>query len=122
MEITVEKFEELLLKICSKETSSDPDGWTPENPLYGHCAVASVLAQLVFGGTLLRASLEQDPKFSHMRSHYVNKLPDETVIDFTKNQFGNAYPSMEFEKRTRTYVLENKQTHQRYSILAFRYF
>lgn len=121
--IGIEEFKKILPQICEQDTSSDPDNWTEENPLYGHCAVVSLLAQYIFGGELLRASLEPYPKFKHMRSHYFNALPDGTVIDFTAPQFGNEYPEgMQTEQRTRTYVLENQETHKRYNMLIHRYF
>lgn len=73
-EITPNTFKELLPTICNRETSQDPAGWTPENPLWGHCAVVCLAAQNLFGGELLRASLTEVPGFEHMRSHYWNTL------------------------------------------------
>lgn len=79
-----EGFKKLLPTICDKETSLDPDGWSSENPLLGHCAVVSLIVQNLFGGELLRASLA-GTEFAHMRSHYWNRLPDGTADDFTKS-------------------------------------
>ena len=116
-----ERFEELLGTICHRETSSDPNGWTEENPLWGHCAVVSLLAQDYFGGTLLRVSLAEVPEFAHMRSHYYNALPDGSVVDFTAPQFGGRYPGdLKAEERTRDHILSFPETKQRYILLAGR--
>ncbi len=121
-----EKFRELLPMVCSKETSSDPDGWTAENPLWGHCAVVSLVAQDFFGGKLMRASLEGTP-FAKMRSHYWNLLDpkgddsEACFQDFTMAQFGPNPPvGLEAEERTRAYLLGNKETKQRYKTLMLR--
>ncbi|MBI2108753.1 MAG: hypothetical protein HYT93_01040 [Parcubacteria group bacterium] len=106
---------------CTKETSASPDTWTPKNPLWGHCAAVSLVAQNMFGGTLLRVSLTDTP-FKAMRSHYFNKLPDGTVIDFTKEQFGKLYPSgLKTKTRTCGSILEHESTRNRYKKLALRF-
>lgn len=118
--LTVKKFKELLPTLCDRETSMDPDDWTPENPFLSHCAVVALLAQDVFGGVLLRASLE-NTEFAHMRSHYWNALPH-GVFDFTAAQFGEHYPAnLRAETRTREYVLSNPDTARRYALLAQRF-
>ncbi len=119
-DIDVGRFTELLPKICSPDTTLSPDGWTPENPHYGHCAVVSVLAQDIFGGSLLRGSLE-GTAYASMGSHYLNLLPDGSKIDFTASQFRGGYPALDLQERTRAYVLSNPKTAQRYKELAFRY-
>lgn len=117
--VTPEEFEKLLPRICGKETSSDPDGWTRKNPLWGHCAVVSLIAQDLFGGELFRASLEGTP-FAHMRSHYLNQLPTGKK-DFTAPQFGEHYPEgLATEVRDRAYVLSYSPTVERYILLAMR--
>lgn len=120
-QITQEKFKEVLPLICDKETSQDPNGWTQENPLWGHCAVVSLVAQNLFGGELLRGSLTEIPEFKHMRSHYWNKLADGNIEDFTKPQFGANYPhGLKAEARERSYVLSFPETVKRYKLLALR--
>ncbi len=119
-DITVDHFKELLPKICGPDTTLSADGWTSENPHYGHCAVVSTLAQDIFGGSLLRSSLE-GTLYASMGSHYINLLPDGTQIDFTAPQFREGYPVLDLQERTRAYVLSNPKTAQRYKELAFRY-
>jgi len=114
-------FAGLLAACCDRETSADPDGWTAENPLWGHCAVAALSAQDRFGGTLRRASLEKFPKFAHMRSHYWNRFLYGGERDFTRPQFGDDPPQgLVAEERTRAYVLSHAPTLERYKLLSWR--
>ncbi len=118
--ITVYQFQLLLFFICDKETSLDPDNWTVENPFWGHCAAVAMLVQDIFGGELLRASLE-GTEFSQMRSHYWNRLPDGTEVDFTRFQFGDRYPAnLQPIIRERSYLC-HPQTLDRYFTLVSRF-
>lgn len=120
MSLSIDEFKHLLPFICDKETSLASDGWSTENPLYGHCAVVSLVAQNLFGGELLRASLE-NTVFATMRSHYWNKLPDGSEVDFTKLQFENNFPDgIESKVKNRSYVLSFPETKVRYQKLALR--
>ena len=115
-------FETLVESIADIETTADPDAWIPENPLWGHCAVVSLIAQDVFGGELLRVSLEGIPEFAHMRSHYWNRFPDGLEHDFTRKQFlGKQIDFPTPEIRTREYLLSNFNTAKRYSLLQTRF-
>ncbi len=121
-QLTPYDFKTLLPLICDSETSADPDNWTSENPLWGHCAVVSLLAQDIFDGELLRASLADYPEFAHMRSHYWNRLPNGTNEDFTASQFGRRYPvNLVAEPRDRSYVLSHPETARRYNLLVERF-
>lgn len=125
MQISRERFKDLLPAICNLETSSDPNNWTQENPLWGHCAVVSLVAQNLFGGKLARASLE-DTEFAEMVSHYWNIFPDGTGEDFTAPQFQGKKPVLTASERTRDYVLYDPKTGKpreimnRYKLLAVR--
>ncbi len=107
-----------LFSSWSKETSSDPGGWKPDNPAWGQCAVTALVAQDFFGGDILRASLEDVPGFSHMRSHYWNRLLNREY-DFSQSQFPpDAYKAVpQGETRTREYLLSNAETKTRYELL-----
>lgn len=118
--ITPEQLRALLPSLCDKETGLTPDSWSPQNPLLGHYAVVSLVAQNLFGGELLRASLTEVPEFAHMRSHYWNRLPDGTAEDFTKLQFGDRYPVLQPEVAPRSRALSSPETVKRYKLLAFR--
>lgn len=114
--ITKEKFQQEIIKSGSRETSANPEHWSENNPTYGHCAVVSLLVQDVYGGQLLRATLD-GTEFSHLKSHYWNLLPDGTEIDFTEAQFEGRKPKLIGEVRAREYVLSNELTRQRYELL-----
>lgn len=115
------KFVEILRRICSRETAHDSAVWTADNPLHGHCAVVALLAQDLFGGTILRVSLE-GTEFAAMRSHYYNLLPDGAERDFTREQFGGRFPEgLRAEERARSYLFSNSDTLNRYVLLEERF-
>lgn len=103
---------------AAKDTSADPDHWTPDNPLWGHCAVAALIIQDYFGGELRRIYLTSVPHLSHLRSHYINILPDGTVCDATSEQFSTPLPAdLPYEHRNRERLLANADTAARYLVL-----
>ena len=118
--LTLREFREIIPKICRKDTSADPDNWTPDNPLWGHCAIVAVLVQDLFDGTILRASLEGTP-FAHMRSHYWNDFCGISV-DFTADQFDDSYPQrLRPEVSSREHILDqHPDTTMRYNRLKER--
>jgi hypothetical protein len=101
-EENLKHFEEIILKICDEETSLDPDNWTPENPLWAHCSVVSMLAQDCFGGEILMAVFESIPEIGleSFFPHFWNKLPNGEEKDFTKSQFGDHYSSLKKHRFT----------------------
>lgn len=120
--LTIEQFETMLPKICDRKTTSDPDNWTLENPLWGHCAVVTLVANNLFGGKMLRAEM-----IGQNNSHYWNRLPGGAEKDFTKSQFGNSLPELaDIVIRERSYVLYDPKTGlpreimARYKLLAWR--
>ena len=118
--ITLDDFEKLLPKICNVETSLDAEGWSEDNPLWGQCEVVSLVAQNLFGGKLLRASLEGTP-YAEARSHYWNELPNGEQRDFTAAQFTEGYPEgLEFVERTKAYAAGNSNTANRFTKLTLR--
>ncbi|MEN9551781.1 MAG: hypothetical protein RI935_158 [Candidatus Parcubacteria bacterium] len=120
--ITTEDFQKVVKNICARDTSADPEHWSAENPMWGHCAVLSLLAQDQFGGTLVRQSLEDVEGLEYLRSHYSNKLPDGTDADFTFEQFqGKLLPDLIKEVRPRERVLSYPDTVKRYEFLKSRF-
>ena len=98
-----------------------------KNPLWGHCAVVSLLANDYFGGGFVRAFLDNTP-FADIGSHYWNILPDGTEQDFTREQFGDA--GLQLAGKTtrsdgkpidREYLLKNPETKKRYELLRARF-
>jgi hypothetical protein len=116
-----ETFLTRIRNVASRETSADPDGWSDENVLWGHCAVVALLAQDYFGGTLVRGSLE-NTKYAHLRSHYWNKLPDGDEVDFTSSQYSDlSIGDLQGEERPRERVLPYPDTLKRYEMLEERF-
>lgn len=68
-----------------RETSADPDEWTPENPARGQCDVTAALVQELVGGAVLVAGVIRDGR--RVERHAWNRLPDGTAIDLTREQF-----------------------------------
>lgn len=112
---TLEILEKALRKSWSRETSpvNDKNGWTPENPAWGQCAITALIVQDYFGGSLMRAEVGKG-------SHYWNQLPDGTEIDLTKIQFPKDIIILRGETRTREYVLSYPDTVKRYKLLKQR--
>lgn len=95
----------------SRETSVDPDGWTPENPAWGQCAVTALVVQDVIGGEL-RAGWVGKVR------HYWNIVGSHD-LDLTLRQFGSGWPK-DAEPRSREDVLGNADTERRYRLLRER--
>ena len=101
-----------LRKAWSADTSADT-AWSPDNPALGQCAVTALVVQDRLGGSLLRTTVGGV-------SHYLNRLPDGSVVDLTLGQFGGAYYDAEPEERSRDYVLSFASTVARYETLRGR--
>lgn len=97
-----------------RETSADPEGWRPENPSWGQCAITALAVQAMCGGDLLRSTVGGV-------SHYWNRLPDGREVDLTFQQFG---PGATYDAppivRERSYLTDSPQTMRRYSLLMER--
>jgi hypothetical protein len=72
--------------------------------------VTALVLQDHFGGRLLRCE-------SPTGSHYFNRLPDGTVLDATRAQFGPGFTPRDVEERDRQYVLSFAATRERYERL-----
>ncbi len=119
--MTVRKFKTILPKICGKDTSFDPDGWTKENMLWGHCAVVTLLAQSLFQGGILGVSLK-GTKFAKMKFHFWNMFPDYKQKDFTRSQFDGEFPNgLEVELIAASLLLAGKTTLWRFKLLQERF-
>lgn len=110
-----------LREIAQRDTSADPSGWSPDNPLWGHCAVGALLAQDHYGGDLIRGSLEDIPKYAHLRSHYWNRIDGE-YVDFTSEPYPDiSYQELQGEICDRERVLRYEDTVRRYQLLNERF-
>lgn len=119
--IPPEDLKGALEKSWSKETSADPENWTPDNPAWGQCAITALIVQDFFGGKLIRAAVNE----LGVRSHYWNQLSDGREIDLTKGQFPKDFyerikKHSPKETRSRKYVLSYPETAKRYKLLKGR--
>lgn len=108
---------ELALKNSwTRESSSDPENWTPDNSAWGQCAVTALIVNDYLNGEIVWANaILPDGKEI---SHYFNKVND-SEKDFTRIQFprGTIIPTgipktKEFSS-TREYVLSYPVTQTR---------
>lgn len=118
--MTIPAFAKLLPKICGQDTSFDPRGWTKDNPLWGHCAVVSLLAQSLFQGEILYVSLK-GTKFAFMKCHFWNAFPSGRQKDFTRAQFGKEYPADSEVKIANPAMFKDKNTQRRLKLLQERF-
>src|SRR6202140_4399243 len=95
----------------SRDTSFDPEKWTPENSTHGQCAITALVIQDLLGGDLLRAKVNG-------AEHYWNRLPDSSELDLTRDQFGSAPTTTASERVSREYVLSFSNTVRRYRQLS----
>ena len=108
--MTLKDLEEVLKKSWSKETSVD-ENWSADNPSLGQCAVTALVVNDYFGGKIMRC-------MASTGSHYYNEI-DGKLIDLTASQFMGETPQYELgEERTRTYLVSNENTRERYKKLS----
>lgn len=105
------------------DTAFDASDWNETNVARGQCVVSSLVVQDYFGGELIRYEISEGPLHE---THYMNQLPDGTVIDVTASQ----YPSPVAMRRkpidtdnftsVREKRLADEDTARRYEILKNR--
>jgi len=113
----------ILQKSWCKETSSDSDNWTEDNPAWGQCAITTVLIQEMFGGEILHSFVYSKGKDY---SHYYNVLPDNSIIDITAIQFDkrayfDSYDEPNPNIDIKNYILSYPETLERYKLLVSRF-
>lgn len=97
-----------------RETSADPDIWTPNVPSIGQCAVTAMVVQDGLGGDLLRSTVRGI-------SHYWNSIPGMGELDLTRAQFGDgSVPDAAPIIRDREYLEGSPETMERYALLRER--
>lgn len=97
-----------------RETSGDPDHWSPENPAYFQCTVSALVIQDLCGGELQRFFAidgEQNVR------HTVNILPGGVLLDSTASQFAGIPTYIRRENETREKALAPQDTRRRYNLL-----
>lgn len=97
-----------------RETSSEPDVWSADNPSWGQCAITALVVQDGLGGALLRGTVRGI-------SHYWNLLDGGGELDLTRGQFGEgSIPDAAPIIREREYVESSPETMARYRLLRER--
>lgn len=88
----------------------------PDNPSKYQCAVTALLIQDLYGGRLVRGTTPTG-------SHYWNELPDGTIVDLTRQQFGDKVHELVVDGyRDREYVQHaGADTNERYQVLKSRF-
>ena len=112
MKNTIKKIK----KCFSKETCyhGDKERWSEKNPTTGHCAVAAILFQSIYGGIVCKTTVNR-------HTHYFNKV-GEMVVDITAEQFGNTV--IHYENCAVCNVknmLKNKDNKTRYELLKEKF-
>ncbi len=79
--------EQALRASWSMDTSDDPDGWSPENPALGQCAVSALVIRALFGGDIVIATVLDRDGERTPDGHAWNVLPSGEQVDFSFDQF-----------------------------------
>lgn len=66
------------------DTAYDSKEWNQKNKARGQCVVSSLVIQDYLGGELIRFEVNEGELHE---THYMNQLPDGTVIDTTASQY-----------------------------------
>jgi len=132
MKIPLRELRYLVRSAASQETSVNPDRWSPENPLFGHCAAAALVVQDFYGGKIRRVFLPEEwAKTLGYRSHYWNVFEGGGEVDFSSDQFPEGFPyetllgriamsDTSDESDERSHLLESPETQARYHLLEER--
>jgi hypothetical protein len=117
-----EELQELLRKYCwSRETTSDREYWTPENPAWYQCGPTAVLVKDLYGGEILMGEvIIKDPECIRKRQplpHFWNRLPDGKEIDLTREQFPPWTRITEGKPISESLLLKIPILRQKYDIL-----
>lgn len=83
----LEDVEQALRASWSMETSDDPEGWSPENPALGQCAVSALVIRAIYGGDIVIAGVLDRDGERTPDGHAWNVLPSGEQVDFSFDQF-----------------------------------
>lgn len=114
--MNINEISDALKSVYAKDTCYHgcKDKWSPENPTAGHCAVAALIIQELFGGEINKTTVERT-------THYFNILLDGTFFDATEEQFYPGVPTYEkYVPVDRNKLLKNKDVKERYTLLFQR--
>jgi hypothetical protein len=91
--------------------------WSADNPSCGQCCVTALVVQDYHGGVVLRMRV-----YPGGMTHYINRLPDGTRVDFAAAQFGDTGRLRMAEEKVvvRREILRYRPLRVRYELLARR--
>lgn len=118
--MTPEELQVLLRKSCwSRDTSFDPEHWTPENPAWYQCGPTALLVQHLYGGEILGGeAIIRNPECIHKRvNHFWNRLPNDKEIDLTREQFPAWTRITEGKPISRSPFFKIPSVRQKYALL-----
>lgn len=114
----IEFFQDAFNESFAQDTCYPPSQqqWTAENPSFGHCAVAALIAQDFFGGEIIGCS----------HHHHYWLRWNGMDIDFTRGQFPSGTKFCIDSRPTREELLDaprakKAKTRERYELLKERF-
>jgi hypothetical protein len=113
----LKKLRKKISKCWCRETIWHKSDWSPECPSYGQCYVTALLVQNILGGKVIAGEVDYD-------THYWNKLPDGTEIDFTSDQFNDGdgiHPHSRREEEAEQTITNSDRRCGRYLLLKKRF-
>ncbi len=121
--VSESRLELALKNSWTKESSSDSEGWSFENPAWGQCAVTALIINDYLGGEIVWANAILP--YGREISHYFNKIcgfeKDFTIMQFPKEtKIPNGIPKKKQYLTTRAYILSCRETQKRYEFLKAR--
>jgi hypothetical protein len=108
----------------NRDTAFDATEWSADNPARGNCVVSSLVVQDYLGGDLRRYHVTDDDGLQE--THYVNQLPDGTVVDTTASQYQQPVTLTVVPIELKGYAsardkrLADEDTRRRYELLQGR--
>lgn len=84
---TIAEVEAALRAGWDRDTSDDPDGWTPDNAALGQCAVSALVIRAIYGGELVIATVLDRHGNRTPDGHAWNILPTGQHVDVAFDQF-----------------------------------
>lgn len=70
-----------------RDSSDDPEGWSPENRALGQCALSALVLRAVYGGDVLIATVLDAGGAPTPDGHAWNRLPSGQEVDCSFDQF-----------------------------------
>ncbi len=83
--LTLTQLEQVIRESWSRDTSDNPDEWSPTNPSRGQCDITCLVVHDLVGGELLGADVYLGEE--RIEGHMWNRLSSGVEVDLTRDQF-----------------------------------